>query len=313
MGIYTLAPMLGPVIGPVAGAWIAEKTTWRWVFWSSSIFAIVIQGCGLLWLRESHAPTLLARKRARLSKGTGNTALRLGDDQESMLRKIAGAAIRPTRMLTTQPIVMLVSLYIAYVFGLNYLLFATFPQVWGGVCGESTGVAGLNYISMGIGSFIGLFGNFFLIDRIYKGLKAGNIDIGRPEFRIPTMIIGSLLVTVGLFWYGWSVEAHSQRVVPSLGITVFSAGTIVCMAGMQTYVLDTYMRYAASAMAAVAVLRSLFGFSFPLFAPYLYEHLGYGWGTSVLAFLSIGLGWAAPLIFWFCGKKLRSMSSYATG
>jgi len=28
--IYSLAPLLGPVIGPVAGAWIAEKSTWRW-------------------------------------------------------------------------------------------------------------------------------------------------------------------------------------------------------------------------------------------------------------------------------------------
>ena len=31
ISIYTLAPLLGPVIGPVAGAWIAEKSTWRWV------------------------------------------------------------------------------------------------------------------------------------------------------------------------------------------------------------------------------------------------------------------------------------------
>lgn len=28
--VYSLAPLLGPVIGPVAGAWVAEKSTWRW-------------------------------------------------------------------------------------------------------------------------------------------------------------------------------------------------------------------------------------------------------------------------------------------
>lgn len=193
------------------------------------------------------------------------------------------------------------------------MLFATFPQVWGGLYGEAPGIAGLNYISMGIGSFIGLFGNFFLIDKIYKSLKARNNNVGRPEYRIPTMLIGSFLITVGLFWYGWSVEARVQWVVPNLGIVVFSAGTIVCMTGMQTYVLDTYMRFAASAMAAVAILRSLFGFAFPLFAPYLYRDLGYGWGTSVLAFISIGLGWSAPMIFWFFGGKLRGWSSFAAG
>jgi MFS family permease len=31
ISVYSLAPLLGPVIGPVAGAWIAEKSTWRWV------------------------------------------------------------------------------------------------------------------------------------------------------------------------------------------------------------------------------------------------------------------------------------------
>jgi MFS family permease len=29
--IYSIAPVFGPIIGPVAGAWIAEKSTWRWV------------------------------------------------------------------------------------------------------------------------------------------------------------------------------------------------------------------------------------------------------------------------------------------
>jgi MFS family permease len=31
IAIYSLAPLLGPAVGPVAGAWIAEKSTWRWV------------------------------------------------------------------------------------------------------------------------------------------------------------------------------------------------------------------------------------------------------------------------------------------
>jgi MFS family permease len=31
ISIYSLAPLIGPVVGPIAGAWIAEKSTWRWV------------------------------------------------------------------------------------------------------------------------------------------------------------------------------------------------------------------------------------------------------------------------------------------
>lgn len=31
VALYSLAPLLGPVVGPVAGAWVAERSTWRWV------------------------------------------------------------------------------------------------------------------------------------------------------------------------------------------------------------------------------------------------------------------------------------------
>ena len=314
MGIYTLAPILGPVLGPIAGAWIAEYSTWRWVFWSSSIAAMLIQVYGVFGLREPHGATLLRQKKARLMKETGNHDLYLGGDADlSLPTRIAGAIKRPICMFFTQPIVLLIAFYMAYVFGLNYLFIATFTEVWNGVYGESVGIAGLNYISLGLGAFIGLFGNFFLIDRIYKSLKAKNGDVGRPEFRIPTMLTGSPLVTIGLFWYGWTVQARLFWVVPNLGVIVFSAGSIICLAGMQTFIVDIYTRYAASAFAAAAILRSLAGFGFPLFAPYLYEDLGYGWGTSVLAFISIGLGWTAPVIFWLFGEKLRHRSKYATG
>jgi MFS family permease len=44
IAIYSLAPLLGPVVGPVAGAWIAEKSTWRWVvclvFFSNHFLAL---------------------------------------------------------------------------------------------------------------------------------------------------------------------------------------------------------------------------------------------------------------------------------
>lgn len=51
--IYSLAPLLGPALGPITGAWVAEKSTWRWVFWSTTIIDAVILCFGLLYLDES--------------------------------------------------------------------------------------------------------------------------------------------------------------------------------------------------------------------------------------------------------------------
>ena len=81
---------------------------------------------------------------------------------------------------------------------------------------------------------------------------------------------------------------------------------------IQTYLVDTYTRYAASASAASAFLRSLAAFGFPLFVPYLFRDLGYGWGATVLGLVAVVLGIPAPLVFWAYGQRLRKKSLFAS-
>ncbi|OJJ66699.1 hypothetical protein ASPBRDRAFT_188051 [Aspergillus brasiliensis CBS 101740] len=313
MGVYTLGPLLGPVIGPIAGGFIAEYSTWRWVFWSTSAAAVAVQVVGLVWLKECHPGTLLRKRRDMLAQETGNEHLHTGEGEvETLAYKLLHALVRPVRMFTTQPIVLCMALYMAYLFGVTYLMFATFPDIWTDVYHESSGIGGLNYLSIAIGSFIGLFFNLKLVDRIYRMLKARNNNVGQPEFRMPSLAVGSIISTIGLFWYGWSI-GHTHWIMPNIGALIYTMGTISCLQGMQTYIVDSYQTYAASAMAACAVLRSLCGFGFPLFAPYMYNTLGYGWGTSVLAFIVMVFGWGGPFIFWKFGPQLRAMSGYASG
>lgn len=312
MGMYTMGPMLGPVIGPIAGAFIAQYSTWRWVFYSTSIAAGVVQVIGFVWLKESHPATILRWRRNRLVKETGNEDLHTGAEEESIAKTLLHAVQRPVRMFTTQPIVACIAIYMAYLFGTLYLMFATFPTIWTKVYGESQGIGGLNYLSIAIGSFIGILLQLKMVDRIYRTLKTKNNGVGCPEFRMPSMAFGSVVLTIGLFWYGWSI-GHAHWIMPNIGALIVSVGVICCLQGMQMYIVDCYQTYAASAMAACAVLRSLAGFGFPLFAPYLYEELGYGWGTSVLAFVSIAVGWVAPVVFWVWGPRLRAVSRFASG
>lgn len=320
MGLYTMGPMLGPVVGPIAGGFIAQYSTWRWVFYATSIAAALVQVVGLVWLSESHPPTVLRRHLRSLVRDTGNTNLYV-DDAAAGTTTTLGAALwhaaqRPVRMFATQPIVACIAVYMAYLFGTLYLMFATFPTIWTTVYRESPGIGGLNYLSIALGSFVGIFLQVKLVDRIYRNLKArettGGGGGGRPEFRLPTMAAGSVLLTVGLFWYGWSI-GRAHWIMPNIGALLVSTGVVCCLQSMQMYVVDCYQTYAASALATCAVLRSLAGFAFPLFAPYMYDALGYGWGTSILAFVSIALGWVAPALFWLYGPRLRAASKYASG
>lgn len=205
------------------------------------------------------------------------------------------------------------SSYIAYSYGLMYLMLTSFPALWTGRYGESIGIGSLHYIGLGIGFFLGSQITAPLNDTIYRKLRHRNGGIGKPEFRVPLIFVGAAITPIGLFWYGWSAQARTHWIVPTIGAGVFGAGTIINYQCMQTYVVDSYTRYAASGLAAAVVLRSLCGFGFPLFANALFSKLGYGWGNSLLGFVSIAFGIPAPIIFWKYGERLRARSKYATG
>jgi multidrug resistance protein len=315
ISIYSLAPLLGPAIGPIAGGFVTQNTTWRWVFYATTMADGLIQVFGLFFLQETYAPVLLQRKKNKLIKQTGNAELHTEWDypRRTVAQTLKISLIRPFKLLGTQVIVQVLACYMAYLYGLMYLVLSTFPTLWTGEYHESVGVGGLNYISLGVGFFVGTQVCAPCQDKIYRALKKRNNGVGKPEFRVPLMIPGAALVPIGLFWYGWAAQAHTHWIVPNIGAAIFAAGIIVGFQCIQTYIVDAYTRYAASAIGAATVLRSLAGFGFPLFAPYMYRALHYGWGNSLLAFIAIGLGWPAPWLLWMYGEKLRKKSTFAAG
>jgi hypothetical protein len=73
---------------------------------------------------------------------------------------------------------------------------------------------------------------------------------------------------------------------------------------VQTYLVDAFTIYAASAMAANTIVRSIFGGILPLSGLKMYEALGYGWGNSLLGFVALAM---IPIMLFFekKGKWLR--------
>ncbi|OAG37112.1 hypothetical protein AYO21_08647 [Fonsecaea monophora] len=260
ISIYSLAPLLGPAVGPIAGGFIAMKTTWRWCFWATSILDAGIQVLGFIYLRETYAPKLLNDKAKRLREETGDPNYHTEWDRpdRTLGKVLRTSLVRPFRLLGTQPIIQAVAL--AYLYGLMYLVLSTFPTVWEGIYGESVGVGGLNYISLGVGFFLGTQICAPINDRIYRKLKKRNNNVGRPEFRVPLMFPGAALVPIGIFIYGWGARASVHWIVPNIGAALYAAGTIMGFQCTQTYIVDAYSRFAASAVASAVVLRSLAGF-----------------------------------------------------
>ena len=108
----------------LAGGFIAEKSTWLCVFWATSIVDAGIQVMGFFFLRETFAPKLLGIKATKLRKETGNDALRTEweNPDRTLWKVLRISLIRPFRLLGTQPIVQALALYMAYLYGLMYLV-----------------------------------------------------------------------------------------------------------------------------------------------------------------------------------------------
>lgn len=179
---------------------MTETVGWRWVFWAVTIADTVVQAFGLLLLRETYAPVLLHRKLEASNASKDTTSTVAGAQDATFVSKLKVGFARPIRLLFTQPIIICLALYVAYLYGINYLILSSFTTLFTDHYHESTGIAGLNYIAVALGFFIGAQGTARSTDKVYAYLKARNSGKGLPEFRILIMIPCAIGAPIGLLW-----------------------------------------------------------------------------------------------------------------
>ncbi|KAJ8123953.1 hypothetical protein ONZ43_g221 [Nemania bipapillata] len=228
LAAYSVGPLLGPIIGPIGGGFLSNAKGWRWNFWLLAIISGFITVVMLFVMKESYAPVLLNRKVERLRKETGNLLLRskldVGLSPGDFFKR---SAIRPVKMFIYSPIVSIMALYTALTYGYLYVQFTTMTEVFQNQYGFSTALVGLSFIGLGVGSFIGVVIYSGTSDR-YISRKAAEADklaeetgtekMGmKPEYRLPLLPIGAVLIPIGLFLYGWTAEKKVHWIVPIIG------------------------------------------------------------------------------------------------
>ncbi|KAK1757212.1 major facilitator superfamily domain-containing protein [Echria macrotheca] len=315
-------PLLGPALGPLLGGLIADNIGWRWIFWIASIFCAALMLTALLFLPETSATQILATKAKKLraaAAAAADTGGRGGEYQTSLpsddihrprpplAAQLRRSIARPVRILATQPAMQLVSVLMAYNFGILYYLLATFASLHADVYREPAGETGLHYLAIVTGYLVANFAGAGLMDWLWRRLKRRSAsNATAPEFRVPLMVPAGLLTPAGLLWYGWSAEAGRSRILTDVGAGITGCGILLHTGAMQAYVLDAFPDFTASAMGASQVLRMIFGFVFPIFAPAMQARLGWGWSNTVIALIAVVFGVMGPLVLWNFGARLRA-------
>ena len=108
---------------------------------------------GLTFLTETFAPVIL---RQRNTTVPGSEHDDPGRRLLVALKKLITVDLpRPAMLLGTQPIIQALALYMAYLYGLNYLTISTYQTLWQDEYGQSVSMGSLNYISIGFGFVLG--------------------------------------------------------------------------------------------------------------------------------------------------------------
>lgn len=306
LAIVTLLPYLGPALGPLLGGAVSEKLHWSWIFWIMSIVDFVILLLGLLIIRETYTPVLLRRKARR--EGTSITRHNTGESKASRMKK---DLLRPIHILTHRPIIWPIALETTLCFSVFCIMLSSYATLWIDKYNSSKLISSLHYIAIALGSTIaGQIGGHAL-DWTYRFMSKRNGGQGTPEHRIPYLIPGLILMPVGLVWYGWSAEHMLHWIMVDIGTVIFTLGSFVGAQAVIAYQLDEFGKYGASALAASRVVSYVLAFVFPIFAPEMYETLGYGWGNSTLALATIVFGFPACWALWSCGERIRAIGREA--
>ena len=284
---------------------------WRWTEYIEAIFVFIMFAMATVFFPEVYGPVLLKRRAASLRKSTGNSAYwhpheNVKLDFKSIVTKHLA---RPLRMLFTEPMVTCIALYASFVYALLYMTLEVFPIVFAQNRRYSLVVSTLPFLGLFIGVLFAVLINLANQPR-YMRIVDQHDGKPVPEARLPPMLLGGLLFVIGLFWFGWTAAPQFSWVLPVVAAGFIGAGFNTIFQQCMNFLVDSYGLYAASAISANTVLRSLLASAFPLVAKPMFRNLGVGPAMSILGGIAC-LALPVPLLFMRYGLRLRKMSKFA--
>ncbi|KAL2784811.1 major facilitator superfamily domain-containing protein [Aspergillus keveii] len=306
ISLYALTVFVGPFSAPFIGGFIATSSLgWRWTLYIPAIMGFASGMLLLFSLKETYAPVLLVSKAAKIRRETGNWAIHAkhGELEVDFHEIVTKYFTRPLRMLVTEPILLLITMYMSFIYGIVYGLLGAYPYVFETIYGMSPGIAGLSFIGLILGQVLAC--GFIVAHAIYVRRSAVDGKAPAPEWRLFPPTIGAPVFTIGIFWFGWTGFTSSIHWMSPIAASVFIGFGILCIfLPCFNYLIDAYLPLAASAVAANIILRSAVAAAFPLFSKQMFANLGVQWAATLLGCLAAVMI-PIPFAFRRFGGRLR--------
>ncbi|KAJ5911443.1 uncharacterized protein N7473_000746 [Penicillium subrubescens] len=241
---YAMMLKLAATVAPVPGSFIVQSNSvsWRWVVWTTNIFAGLLLALVVLFLPETYSPTLLQWKAQQLRRLTDDSRFRapLEFKKVALRRRLRNALSRPIKFFWKS----LSSWYLpcfALDFEDNY--------------GLNKGETGLCFLAVATGVVLA---NILvpLQMRDIRHARRHRLRRPEPECNLYTGMFAAPIIPLSLLWMGWTARPSISIWCPLTAALFFGFGILGAVIASYQYITATFEYHTASALATIQATRS---------------------------------------------------------
>ncbi|KAL3475932.1 major facilitator superfamily domain-containing protein [Aspergillus californicus] len=308
LAIFLLGPQLGPILGPLIGGQFATESQWRWAFGFLALLCAPVYLLILFCLPET----------LRCLMGNGDMHAGRGWImvpcfrqkplvEEGRFPKPPRPSIKSYVQLLAYPSQLIVFVNGALSFGGLYLMYVTFPAVWGESFGFSNQEVGYAYLSPGVALFLASIatGKFSDYRRARLAAKHPAEPI-HPESRLPVQILGFIVSAAGKCMFGWFIRYRLHPTTGLVASALAAIGTAIVFVTSTSFQTEVAPAQAATIVALAGLLRNAAAAIAAVALETLVATMGYGWCFTGLALLD-GICIGGILVIIWKGPQLGRM------
>ncbi|OJA08592.1 hypothetical protein AZE42_04569 [Rhizopogon vesiculosus] len=306
MAVFALVNMVTNGLGSIISGWLEldPYLQWRWIQWIQGIVNGAYFLIGLLVMEETRSHIILRGIAKKLRKETGDArySVRGDETRQKLSAMIKTSCTRPIMFVFTEPIVTCICIWVFFMSGVLYVQIGSVSRVFRNLYDFNMGQSGLVFITVIVGSILGLGANV-LQDALYRK----NVSQRGPEARLYIACLVGLLLPTSMFIYAWTADPHIFWMWPVVGLTIFMFCSFASFQVVFIYLADCYGPMASSAMAGQGLTRNLGSFALPLFSRKIFNKLTYKWANTLFGGIAVILI-PVPFVLLFYGSSLRERS-----
>jgi DHA1 family multidrug resistance protein-like MFS transporter len=236
--------IFSPCIGPILDGFASLTEGWRWNIWMIVWLTSFVLAFMALFNPETSAANILHRRAHRLRKATGDERLKSQSEIDAAnhtFKDDLAVLSRAFTLIFAEPIVFVMDLYVALLYGVLFIWFESFPVVFGGIYHFNEGQQGLAFLGILVGTLITLPTYFLWIK--YSLIPKFLDPTFKPEVVLSPVWFGSISLPICLFFYGWSARESVHWIVPIIGTSFFAIGLVTLSQSCLIYLAISYPLY----------------------------------------------------------------------